>query len=212
MNWADSALRFLVRRRDREAIIGDLLEEYREEVLPTKGRLSARLWYARQVLSFMSPVAWGLSIGLAAGTLQLLDTAIAPLREDTSVVMLVIAGALMLFWIMTSAVAKRPSGSFRDAVIAGVLVGTATMAVIHISAIVRVNVFLDQIRAREDWVNLLSRFHASGYQSLRVYANYEYLRQSPLLLALGVVAGGFCGTVSGVISGIARKPFARVSD
>ena len=211
MNWADSALRFLVRRRDRETIVGDLLEEYREEVLPTKGPLSARLWYARQVLSFMSPVAWGLSIGLAAGSLQLLDTAIAPLREDTPGVMLVIVGALMLFWIATSAVAERSSGSFRDAVVAGVVIGAATMAVLHVSAIVRVNVFLDQIRDRDDWVNLLSRFHASGYQSLRVYANYEYLRLSPLLLALGGVAGGFCGTVGGLINGIRRKPFARAS-
>lgn len=211
MNWADSALRFLVRRRDRETIIGDLLEEYREEILPTRGPVSARLWYARQVLSFMSPVAWGLAIGGAAGSLQLLDTAIAPLREDTPGVMLVIVGALILFWIATSAVAKRSSGSFRDAVIAGVVVGAATMAVLHVSAIVRVNVFLDQIRDREDWVNLLSRFHASGYQSLRVYANYEYLRLSPLLLALGAVAGGLCGTVGGLINGIGRKPFARVS-
>ena len=211
MNWADSALRFLVRRRDRETIIGDLLEEYREEIRPTKGPLSARLWYARQVLSFMGPVAWGLLIGLAAGSLQLLDTAIAPLREDTPSVMLVIVGALMLLWIVTSAVAERSSGRFRDAVVAGVLVGAATMAVLHVSAIVRVNVFLEQIRDRGDWVNLLSRFQASGYESLRVYANYEYLRQSPLLLALGAIVGGLCGSVGGSIIGIGRKPLTGLS-
>jgi hypothetical protein len=61
-------------------------------------------------------------------------------------------------------------------------------------------------------VNLLSRFHASGYQSLRVYANYEYLRQSPLLLAFGAVAGGVCGAVGGLVSGICRTSFAGVSD
>ena len=112
---------------------------------------------------------------------------------------------------MTSAVAERSSGRFRDAVVAGVLVGAATMAVLHVSAIVRVNVFLEQIRDRGDWVNLLSRFQASGYESLRVYANYEYLRQSPLLLALGAIVGGLCGSVGGAISGIGRKPFTGVS-
>jgi hypothetical protein len=178
-------------------------------VLPTKGPVAARLWYARQVLSFVNPVVWGVSIGLAAGILQLVDTALEPLAEDSPGAMLAIIGALMLLWILTGVAAGRRSRRFQDAVIAGVLVGVATMAVLHTVAIIRVNVFLEQIRHREDWTNLISRFSASGFQSLRVYANYEYFRQSWLLPALGASVGGLCGTVAGAINSMARTPSAN---
>jgi hypothetical protein len=169
--------------------------------------MAARLWYARQVVSFVSPLAWGLAIGVAAGVLQLLDTAIEPLADDSAGGMMAILGALVLLWTLTSVAAGGRTERFRDAVVSGCLVGIATMAVIHVSSIVRVNVFLDQIRYREDWVNLVSRFHASGFRSLRAYANYEYFRQSPILLTLGAVAGGWCGTVAGTIGGPIRKAF-----
>jgi hypothetical protein len=38
MNWGEMALRLVVRGRDRETISGDLLEEYREEILPSEAR------------------------------------------------------------------------------------------------------------------------------------------------------------------------------
>ncbi len=43
----------LLPARDRESISGDLLEEYREEQLPKRGRVRANFWYLRQVVSFM---------------------------------------------------------------------------------------------------------------------------------------------------------------
>jgi hypothetical protein len=93
---------------------------------------------------------------------------------------------------------------FRDAVTAGVLVGVATIAVFHFAAILRVNVFLEQIRHRNDWQGLLARFRASDFQSLQAYANYEYLKRTPLLLAIGVVAGAVSGVLAGAISGVSR--------
>lgn len=42
-------LRLLLSRDDAEAILGDLEEEYREVVLPARGRRAARRWYARMV-------------------------------------------------------------------------------------------------------------------------------------------------------------------
>lgn len=211
MNWGDVALRLLIRRRDRDTISGDLLEEYREEVLPRRGPRGARIWYARQVLSFVSPATWGVAIGLVAGSLQLLATAIDPLADDSGGEMIAIAAAMMLFWIGTSVAAGRRSQRFGDAVAAGLVVGIATMAVLHLAAIVRVNVFLDQIRQREDWVHLVSRFRASGVQSLRAYANGEYVRMSPILLALGAVAGTCCGTMGGLLNAFVRAPSAGAS-
>ncbi len=209
MNWGDAALRLLIRRRNRDTITGDLLEEYRENVLPTRGRLAAALWYSRQVLSFVSPVTWGVSIGLVASALMLLDTAIEPLADDSAGGTLTIVFALMLLWVATSAAAGRPSRRFKDALIAGLLVGIATMAVIQLAAIVRVNVFLDQIRNRQDWVGLVSRFNASGAESFREYANAEYLRGTPFLLALGALTGGLCGILAGALNAISPRSTAR---
>jgi hypothetical protein len=67
--WAEAVLRALLAPRNREAVSGDLLEEYREVALPARGGFRARLWYIRQVASFVT----------AAG---LAGTVIAWCRED----------------------------------------------------------------------------------------------------------------------------------
>ena len=48
--WAESLLVNVLNPRDRETIPGDLLEEYREERLPTLGYGRAYFWYIRQVV------------------------------------------------------------------------------------------------------------------------------------------------------------------
>ncbi len=48
--WAESLLKDMLNPRDRESILGDLLEEYREERLSNLGRARANLWYIRQML------------------------------------------------------------------------------------------------------------------------------------------------------------------
>lgn len=53
--WAEALLERLLPDYAREAITGDLREEYTEGQLPERGALGARLWYLRQVASF---VAW----------------------------------------------------------------------------------------------------------------------------------------------------------
>jgi hypothetical protein len=200
MKWGDFVLRLLVRRRDRETISGDLLEEYREHVLPTRGAWSARLWYVRQILSFVSPIAWGLAVGVALGTLQLVTTARAPLADDDARGMMVMASVILLLWTSISVATSFPTRRFRDAVVAGMLAGLATMAVFDATSILRVNVFLDQIRYRDDWVNLVARFDASNAPNLRAYANWEYVRDTPFVLAIGVIAGALCGALAGVIN------------
>jgi hypothetical protein len=208
MKWADFVLRLLLKSRDRDTISGDLLEEYREHVLPSTGPLGARLWYFRQVLSFVKPSTWGLAIGVIAGALNLIDTAIEPLADDTAGRMSIWVGGLLFLWILTGFGAARGAGRFRDGVTAGVLVGIATMAAFHLAAIVRVNVFLEQIRYRGDWQNLMVRFHASHFRSLRAYANYEYATQTPMLLTLGGIAGAVSGALGGAISRVTRSPSA----
>lgn len=160
--------------------------------------------YLCQNASFISPAAWGLAIGLVLGTVQQIDTAIEPLAEDTPGIMLGILSLLLILWTLTSYVATRRTDRFADALLAGLLVGLATMIVLHASAIVRVNVFLDTIQYRDDWANLVTRYHASTFRSLRAFANYEYLIGTPLLLMLGAGAGTVCGVLGGTLNKLRR--------
>ena len=60
--WLQQTLLLFLRPRDRETIAGDLLEEYREEKLPSLGYRRANRWYRRQIISFACVQIWGGSI------------------------------------------------------------------------------------------------------------------------------------------------------
>ena len=51
--WLQKVLGAVLHSRDRETILGDLLEEYREEQLPRLGSVPANFWYGRQVIGFV---------------------------------------------------------------------------------------------------------------------------------------------------------------
>ena len=51
--WLEGLLKSLLPERDREAVTGDLYEEFCEEQVPRLGGTRARFWYMRQVLSFL---------------------------------------------------------------------------------------------------------------------------------------------------------------
>lgn len=50
--WAEALLRWFLTSEETETVIGDLLEAYRDSVLPGRGRLRANLWFVRQVPSY----------------------------------------------------------------------------------------------------------------------------------------------------------------
>jgi hypothetical protein len=53
--WAETLLRAMVRSVDFETVSGDLMETYRDSIYPARGELRADLWYAKQLLGFVSP-------------------------------------------------------------------------------------------------------------------------------------------------------------
>ena len=77
--WAETLLRLLLPPRDRESVSGDLLEEYRETIVPTLGPAANR-WYLRQVGWFLLRVSWvwGALLGAALVIRYLLDTLVPP--------------------------------------------------------------------------------------------------------------------------------------
>lgn len=56
--WAESLLRLVLKENDRETVSGDLLEEYRETIVPRRGRRSSDLWYIRQTAGFVLRAVW----------------------------------------------------------------------------------------------------------------------------------------------------------
>jgi len=53
--WAEALLRAFLKPGDFESVSGDLLEQYRDSILPARGQVRADLWYATQVFTFVSP-------------------------------------------------------------------------------------------------------------------------------------------------------------
>jgi hypothetical protein len=209
--WSERLLRLLLIDRDRDTVSGDLLEEYRATAVPTRGVRGARWWYRRQVAGFVWQAAWlplamGAAFGSVLGILNLIGTARQPLADDDVASMAAWVALVVCAWGAASVGATWRTHRFGDAVKAGAMLGIATILVFHVAAIVRVNLFLDLIRHRDDWQNLVARFDASGYRSLRAYANVEYLSMTPTIVAVGA----FAGSVSGMLAGLIMRAMRRL--
>ena len=207
--WAENFLRFFLRPRDRDTVTGDLLEEYREVVLPARGLLRARLWYLRQTLSLVDSVTAGLVLGVVFGASNLIFTFLAPLAEDTVPALLSFYGPMFVMWGVVGFAARRRTGRFVDAIIAGMTVGAATIVVFCFANLLRVNLFLETISQRSDWQNVLANFERSDFDSLRAYANYQFAPQFGLKLVAGILIGALSGMIGGVVARFGR-PRGRI--
>lgn len=58
LSWMGKVVFFLVERRSREPLAGDLEEEYVTTIVRTRGYLRARFWWWRQVLKIIGPYLW----------------------------------------------------------------------------------------------------------------------------------------------------------
>jgi hypothetical protein len=206
--WAERFLRLFLARRDRESITGDLLEEYREAILPTRSRFRAQMWYVGQALSLIDGVAFGIAIGTLLGAWILVDTVVSPLADDTALGVGGMFGGVFLLLGIPGFLARSRGGHFADAIRAGAIAGAITFALFLLVGILRVNLFLDTIRDRSDWQNLVADFGRSGFQSLRAYANYVYAKQIVVIPAIGTIAGVISGAIGGLLGGLGRRSAA----
>jgi hypothetical protein len=202
--WAEHLLRLLLKPRDRDTIPGDLLEEYREVVLPARGRFRAQLWYLRQALSVVSGVKLGAALGLLFSAWNLLVTVLAPLVEDSPLALLGFYGPMFAMWGVAGFAAYRRSGRLAQAIKVSATVAFITFLIFDIAVIIRLNLFLDVISHRTDWRNLVSSYRSSGFESLRAYANYVYLTGSPFKIFVATVIGAVCGLIGGTLASVSR--------
>jgi hypothetical protein len=87
-SWAESLLRLILRPEDRDSVSGDLLEEYRQSIVPAMGAKANR-WYIRQVTWYVlrATWAWGVLVAAICVWRYLLDT-LAPIHYTPGVIAL----------------------------------------------------------------------------------------------------------------------------
>lgn len=200
--WAEKLARFFLRARDRDTVTGDLLEEYREVVLPAKGRFRAHLWYLRQALSLVlvNPFLLGIILGVLFGAWNIAYSLLSPLAEDTVVALLSFYGLMFLMPGIAGFAAFRATGRWLEAIKAAVTVAVVIQVVFGSANMIRVNWLLDTLTQRSDWQNLVARFRSSEFDSFRAFVNYDYAKQTAPKLAAVTLIGAVLGILGGLFA------------
>jgi hypothetical protein len=151
------------------------------------------------------PVLLGLLLGATFGLWNLIVTWRSPLLEDTPRTLLLFYGPMFTVWGLAGFVAFRRTGRLLEAVKVAATVALVTFVVFDLAVILRVNLFLDEIRRRSDWQNLVARFQASGFDSFRMYANYVYLSGAPFKILVALTIGAATGLLGGLAAALGRR-------
>jgi hypothetical protein len=163
-SWAESVLRALLRPRDRETVSGDLLEEYRETIRPTRGSRSANYWYMWQVGVFLWRLAWpwGLLIGAEAAIRTAFDTFLPPGLHNygprsAATTYIAVATALMVGFSGGYRTGYARSGTLLTLTssMIGHVVSVAATSVLFFAVISRDPVMLSLFRVTGDWGEVL---------------------------------------------------------
>jgi len=190
--WADTWLRLLLPARDRETVSGDLMEEYRESVRPTRSQLAADAWYVGQVSRF----AW--RIGLWALLLATLyvgrtiwdwfapTTNFAPRAQMTTLTM-----------ISTLLVIGASSRLRTQSVTAGIVSTASALLVAAIVDVVAIAAIYWNWRSAE----LVANINGSGG-----------LQEALTLPIMMIVPGTIIGTLGAVIASFRRPSKKRSAD
>jgi hypothetical protein len=144
------------------------------------------------------PVLLGICIGIVFGVWNLVYSLLHPLAEDTAVALLLFYGPMFLTWGAAGFIAFADSHRLRRSIRSGSIVALVTFAVFTVFVGVRDNLLLDQLTARSDWQNLMTRFRAGTFASLRLYVNYIGITGAPFKLLVATAIGAVMGLLGGV--------------
>jgi len=156
-----------------------------------------------------NPLLLGIIVGMTFGAMNLLVTWLFPLADDTPNALLLFYGPMFVLWALAAFRATRRSGRFLSGVTTGMLVAFATFVVFDLMVILRVNLFLSEITGRADWRNMMWRFQASGFDSLRAFVNVDYIKGAPLKIGVASAIGACMGVVGGIIGSLPIRPTVR---
>jgi hypothetical protein len=164
----------------------------------------------REMPRWRSPVLLGLILGAGFGLWNLIATRLNPLADDDLIPLLVFYGPMFTIWGIAGFGATRRTARILDAVKVGATVAFVTFVVYTLAVIVRVNLFLDAMSQRPDWQNLMERFQASGFESLRAYANYRYVTGAPFKILVASMIGAVTGLIGGFFGSLGRRETGRI--
>jgi hypothetical protein len=144
-------------------------------------------------------------MGLVFGLGNMAHSLLFPLADDTIPALLAFYGPMFSLCAASSFLVARSSGRWVAGVRAGAAVAFVTFLLFTLAVIMRVNVFLYELTARSDWQNLMRRFDASGFDSLRTFVTLEYIKGSPLKIGAGTLIGAAMGCVGGALAMMAKQ-------
>ena len=136
------------------------------------------------------------------------------MAEDTPSALLAFYGPMFSVWAVAAFFATRRTGRVSTGVATGAIVAFGTFCVYCLLVFLRVNLLLDELTGRADWQNLMLRFRASGYESLRTFVNIENIKGAPFKIGvasaigagMGSSAAHWAGLRHGRQAGTARRP------
>jgi hypothetical protein len=180
-NWAEALLRMLLRPDDRDSVSGDLLEEYRENILPARGAWRAGLWYLSQLSGFVWRSAGVWSVLLAASVLgrEELDWWLSPTQDYYARSVVSTWTAVTLFAASGGWTAWR-SHSIGAGVVGGAITGAMSAIIIDIAS-------LGALAVKHD------------AHTMRMIAASGGLDEVFLLPFVIIVPGTLCAIVGGLI-------------
>jgi hypothetical protein len=144
------------------------------------------------------PLRLGLIVGLVFGSVNLVLAWLKPLADDTPGALLRFYGPMFFIWGLASFRQARSRRQVLSSVTTGVIVAFATFCVLDALVLLRVNLFLNELTGREDWQNMMSRFHDSGGDSLGWFVNMDYIKGLPVKTSVAAAIGGVMGTIGGI--------------
>lgn len=117
--WAGWLLAAMLPLRDREAVTGDLLEEYREVIEPQRGKTGADRWYVRQVfqIALRAHLVWALLFAAIFVARAALDTLVP--THDFGLRSAVTTSGAMTVWVTAGFVLTWRTTLLRSAAIGG---------------------------------------------------------------------------------------------
>jgi hypothetical protein len=193
--WAERLLRLLLAPADREIVSGDLLEAYRDDVQPSRGRWRADLWYIRQVAWFAWRAAWVWGALLAAAVVgrDALDWWLSPTTEFYARSLVSTYAAIGIFACAGLMAAWR-SHSIAAGTLTGALTGVVAAVIIELASLGQLAVWHDP--------HTLAMIDASG--------GLSEMFSLPLIV---VVPGTMCATIGAVVGrGLAWSMQSHLSE
>lgn len=156
-------------------------------------------------------IAVGLVLGVIFGAWDLISTARSPLAEDSPSALLTFYGPMFALWTITAFIASKRRGRVFDGLQTGAIVALSTFVVLDVAVMIRANVFLNALPARDDWQFIMRSFETSGFSSFRKYVNWFYLKEAPLKTAVATAIGAIFGALGGLAAVVTGRIVQRPS-